>query len=67
MSDTLSLPRTAKAQEVAEALGLPLHRVYALTRENRIPHVRIGRQVRYPVAKLVAWIEAGGTAAPETD
>lgn len=61
MPDAITLPRTATAQEVAEALGLRLHRIYALTREHRIPHVRIGRQVRYPVEAIRDWVAAGGT------
>ncbi len=65
MPDLITLPRTATAEQVAEALGLRLHRVYSLTREGRLPHVRIGRQVRYPIEAIRAWVDAGGTTGDD--
>lgn len=55
------------AQAVAEILAVPQHRVYELTRRGVLPHVRIGRQVRYPQDRLRDWIEAGGTDDDGTD
>lgn len=49
------------APGAAERLGVRLHRVYALVRENRIPSVRIGRQVRIDPAALEEWIASGGS------
>lgn len=52
-----------EADDVAERLSMPKARIYELAREDRIPHIRIGRQVRFPERRLAAWIEEGGTAA----
>jgi len=51
------------AQEVSDRLGIRLHRTYELAREQQIPHVRIGRQVRFDAAALEEWIRRGGTTA----
>lgn len=56
------LPRLLTAQEVAEQTGLPLSRVYELSRRDEIPHVRLGRALRYSAPELRKWIRAGGTA-----
>jgi hypothetical protein len=35
-----------------------------LTKAGTIPHIRLGRQIRYPVAVLEEWITKQTTAAP---
>lgn len=48
-------------KEVSEILDLKIARVYELTRENKLPFVKIGeRQYRYSETALLAWIENGG-------
>jgi hypothetical protein len=49
------------AKWVAETLGLPLQRVYDLTRREVIPSVRILRQYRYDPQALTEWAKSGGT------
>jgi excisionase family DNA binding protein len=49
------------AKQVSESLSLPLQRIYELTRNGTLPHVRIFRQVRYSPDALRRWIEQGGT------
>ena len=49
------------AKQVSESLSLPLQRIYELTRNGTLPHVRILRQVRYSPDALRKWIERGGT------
>jgi excisionase family DNA binding protein len=44
------------ASEVAELLRVTPAWVYAETRANRLPHVRLGRYVRYRAAAIDAWI-----------
>ena len=64
MSDSpaaFHLPRLPTAREVAEATGLGAWRVYELCRTGDIPHIRLGRAVRFSPTQLVAWLEAGGT------
>lgn len=49
------------AKDVATWLNLPLPTVYEKTRTGEIPHVRLGRLVRYDRGKLEQFINAGGT------
>ena len=57
----LQLPRLLTAHQVSEATGLAVWRIYELCRSGDIPHVRLGRAVRFSPAQLNAWLEAGGT------
>ena len=48
------------AGQLADKLNLTVNYVYALAREkgdDTIPHVRIGRCVRYPWGMVVEWLE----------
>jgi len=59
-------PRLVDAKDVAELLGLPLSTVYDRTRIGRLPGaVRIGTRIKYDVAKLERWLEAGGDSPGE--
>ena len=44
------------ASEVAELLRVTTAWVYAATRANRLPHVRLGRYVRYRESAVLAWL-----------
>ncbi len=55
------------AGEVAELLKVPVPRVYELAREGRIPHVRIGRQVRFRQEAMEAWLAALENHGKEAD
>lgn len=46
------------ADEVAEVLRVTRAWVYAETRAGRMPHVRLGRYVRYRRSAIFAWIDA---------
>jgi excisionase family DNA binding protein len=58
------------AEEVAELLRMSPAWVYAQTRGRRIPHIRLGRRVRYRCSALDAWIDGlecqAGTATSAT-
>jgi excisionase family DNA binding protein len=54
--------RLLTAKETAQLLKVTLPRVYELARTGLIPSVRMGRQVRFHEAKLIEWIEQGGSA-----
>jgi excisionase family DNA binding protein len=43
------------AHEVAAVLQVTRGWVYAATRRNEIPHVRLGRYVRYRRSAIEAW------------
>jgi excisionase family DNA binding protein len=54
------------ADEVAALLRMTPGWVYAETRRNRIPHMRLGRYCRYRRSTIEAWmatLEAGSTAS----
>jgi hypothetical protein len=49
------------AKWVAVTFGVPVQRVYDLTRKKVIPAVRILRQYRYDPEALAEWAKGGGT------
>ena len=52
------------ADDVAAMLGMGPDWVYAQVRANRIPHVRLGRRVRFRAESIEQWIrelERGAT------
>lgn len=64
---TARRPRMLRAPEVAELLDLPVKRVHILAREGIIPRVKVGRQVRFNEAEILAWITSGGSAYPSEE
>ena len=46
------------AAQAADLLGVPKTWVLAEARADRIPHVRLGRYVRFESSQLEAWWEA---------
>ena len=51
-------------QQAADALAISPRKLWAMTASGEIPHVRIGRCVRYPLDDLRRWIDEqkkGGT------
>jgi excisionase family DNA binding protein len=53
-----SLDVLLTADEVAQLLRVTKAWVYAETRAKRIPHVPLGRYVRYRRSAVLAWIDA---------
>ena len=52
------------AGQVAELLAVPESWVREATRENRIPHLKLGRYRRYQQAAIEAWLQ-GQQAGPK--
>lgn len=44
--------------QAAETLAISARKLWALTASGEIPHVRIGRSVRYSPRDLARWIES---------
>jgi excisionase family DNA binding protein len=44
-------------REAAEALGISQRKLWGMTDSREIPHVRLGRCLRYPVNELEQWID----------
>jgi excisionase family DNA binding protein len=49
--------RLLTADEVADRLGEPTSWVRESVRSGAIPHVRLGRYVRFDLADVEAWLE----------
>lgn len=52
------------ADWLEENRGIPKHRAYDLARQNLIPHVRLGRQVRFLADQVDTWLDGGGSSLP---
>lgn len=48
--------RLLTAADVAELLSVPVSWVREHTRSGRIPHVQLGRYVRYRYETVVSWV-----------
>jgi excisionase family DNA binding protein len=65
VESAVSADRLLAAAEVAELLAVPERWVREHTRSGLIPHIRLGRYVRYRRTAVIAWVEAqerGGAA-----
>ena len=57
MQSNIETPRLLLSEpEAAKALGISPRTLWSLRERGEVPHVRIGRAVRYPVAGLEAYI-----------
>lgn len=55
--------RLLRVAEAAKLTGIERWRFYSLLRRGEGPaHLRVGRTIRIPEAKLVEWIEANAKA-----
>jgi excisionase family DNA binding protein len=48
--------RLLTADQVAERIGMTTDYVYALSRQDRIPHLRFGRTLRYRAEAIDDWL-----------
>lgn len=55
-------PTLLLASDVAALLQVTTSWVYAETRRGRLPHIRLGRYVRYRRAAIDAWLDASESA-----
>lgn len=63
---TSAVPRLLEADDVARYLGMRTDWVYREVRAGRLPHIRLGRAVRFRRESIEAWLEARERAAPTT-
>ena len=45
------------ASQAADSLAISPRKLWGMTTSGEIPHIRLGRCVRYPVADLQRWID----------
>lgn len=55
MSETPKTERLIDTDQAAELLGVPASWIRTETRHERIPHVRLGKYVRFEPDVLVEW------------
>ena len=60
-----SLKKLLTADVVAELLGLTTQALYEAVRKNLIPHIRIGRRLRFDPDAIASWTANGGTPLGE--
>ena len=53
-----SASRLLEVEDVAEYLGMRTDWVYREVRAGRLPHIRLGRAVRFRRESIEAWIES---------
>ena len=46
------------AREAARALAISPRKLWGMKTSGEIPHVRVGRSVRYPLDELQRWIDS---------
>jgi excisionase family DNA binding protein len=56
--ETVLTPR-----EAARLLRISLRHLTYLVRDDRVPHARIGRNLRFDREQLLVWLRRGGTQA----
>lgn len=54
-------------QQAAEALAISPRKLWGMTASDEIPHIRLGRCVRYPVDDLQCWIDTNRKGAMHDD
>jgi len=55
-----AIPKLAmRPREAAKAIGLSERTLWTLTNQGKIPHIRLGRAVLYPVDTLCEWLAEG--------
>lgn len=58
MQRTESVDRLVNVEEIAAVLGVPTSWVCMHTAAGTIPHVRVGRYVRFRVGDVLDWLAA---------
>jgi excisionase family DNA binding protein len=60
-NDAREASQLLTAEQVAERFQIPRSHVYRLTREGRLPCVKLGRYRRYRIAEIESFEADGGT------
>lgn len=57
--------QTLNVKEVAKYLGISKDLVYQLVRENRIPHLKVGRRILFRIISINNWMHNVETGSIE--
>ena len=63
-SDPVTPPSLIDAQAAAALLNVPASWILAQARKDAIPHIRLGRYVRFDPSELLAWARDGQRRGP---
>ncbi len=58
--DTHGLPVVMTVDEAAAFLRISRTSVYELVRQDRLPHVSVGKQIRFLRDRMLGWLAEGG-------
>jgi excisionase family DNA binding protein len=56
-NELLAGERILDVRGLANSVGLPISKIYTLTRTRKIPCFKIGRDLRFRESEIVAWLE----------
>ena len=59
---SVELERWFNLEEIAQHMGVSRDTVRSWIRKNSIPHHRIGRQYKFKISEVDAWVESGQSA-----
>lgn len=49
--------QTLNVVEIAKYLGISKDLIYQLVRENRIPHLKVGRRILFRIISINRWLQ----------
>jgi excisionase family DNA binding protein len=62
MADPDTLPTLLNIDQLAERLGVSSRHIRRLIAERRVPHLRVGRFVRFDPVDVAAWLDGSRVA-----
>lgn len=60
-----AVPKLLTVPDVQQITGLPRWRIYELVKQDAIPHMRVGKTLRFSELALAQWIEAEHAAGEQ--
>lgn len=54
----MTMDKMLSPKELAVVLGISLETLYVWTAQRRIPHIKIGRLVRFKLDEVKKWLDA---------
>lgn len=59
----LETEKWVNLEEIAEHIGLSKDTIRNYIKKNQIPYYRIGKQYKFKISEIDAWIESGKSAS----
>ncbi|MHB0874535.1 MAG: helix-turn-helix transcriptional regulator [Anaerolineae bacterium] len=59
------MQRLLRASELSAITGVPTSTLFHMAKADRIPHVRLGRSVRFPEQDIERWLAARSRGGEE--